>query len=128
MWFQVGSSEPPPLAYVYPGTPSYLQHPVKPTKGNCNGTEAASPTPQHPSFFINETLRMEILQKNALTLAVPDPVQFPDIPNEVENYHDLVPLEILHKPVSSVLGYQTSTYKATNIKNGIKYCIRRVHG
>ncbi|XP_058790833.1 PAN2-PAN3 deadenylation complex subunit PAN3 [Phymastichus coffea] len=122
----VGSPDPPPLAYVYPGTPSYLQHPVKPTKGNCNGTETSSPT-QHPSFFINETLRMEILQKNALALAVPDPAQYPDLPNEVENYHDLVPLEILQKHVSSVLGYQTSTYKATNIKNGIKYCIRRVH-
>ena len=71
---------------------------------------------------------MEILQKNALTLAQSDTVQYPDLPAEVENYQDLVPLELLHKPVSSVLGYQTSTYKATNVKNGTRYCLRRIHG
>lgn len=71
---------------------------------------------------------MEILHKNAITLAQADPVQFPDIPAEVENYHDLIPLEMLHRPASTVLGHQSSTYKATNIKNGTRYCLRRIHG
>lgn len=117
------------MAYVYPGTPSFLQ-PLKTTKSSgTNNTEATSPPmPQVPSFFVPETIRMEILQKNALSLAQPDLSQFPDIPAEVENYQDLVPIEILNKPISAVLGYQTSTYKATNVKNGSKYCLRRIHG
>jgi PAB-dependent poly(A)-specific ribonuclease subunit 3 len=120
--------EPLPLAYIYPGTPSYLQL-MKVTKPTSNNVESVTPPPpQTPSFFVNETLRMEILQKNALTLAQPDHIQYPDIPAEVENYHDLVPMELMQKPVSTVLGYQSSTYKATNIKNGTKYCLRRIHG
>lgn len=103
--------------------------PVKDNKSPNNSTEPGSPpSPTLPSFFVNETLRMEILQKNAITLAQADPVQFPDTPAEVESYHDLVPLEMLHKPASTVLGHQSSTYKATNIKNGTKYCLRRIHG
>ncbi|KAJ8667987.1 hypothetical protein QAD02_009650 [Eretmocerus hayati] len=122
----VSSSEPPPLAYVYPGTPSYLQPPAKGSKSN--SPDNTLQQPQVPSFFVHDTLRMEILQKNMLSLAQPDPVQFPNVPAEVENYHELVPLEILHnKPASTVLGYQTSTFKATNIKNGTRYCLRRIH-
>lgn len=71
---------------------------------------------------------MDIVQKNALTLAQPDVVRFPDLPNEVDNYHELCPLEPIHKPASTMLGYQTSTYKATSIKSGTRYCLRRVHG
>ncbi|XP_031782945.1 PAN2-PAN3 deadenylation complex subunit pan3 [Nasonia vitripennis] len=126
----VGTVEPLPLAYVYPGTPSFLQ-PFKAATANksaSNNTEShMPPASQALSFFVNESLRVEILQKNALTLAQADPVQYPDLPPEVENYQDLVPLEVIHKPVSSVLGYQTSTYKATNVKNGTKYCLRRIH-
>ncbi|XP_043465158.1 PAN2-PAN3 deadenylation complex subunit pan3 [Leptopilina heterotoma] len=116
------------VGYVYPGTPSHL-HPVKPTKSSSNSTSAPStPPPQsNPSYFVSENLRNDIFQKNALTLEQPDLVQFPDLPNEVDSYHELCPLEPIHKPVSSVLGYQTSTYKATNIKTGTRYCLRRVH-
>lgn len=71
---------------------------------------------------------MDILHKNSLTLSQPDSVQFPDLPTEVDNYHELCPLEQIHKPASTVLGYQTSTYKATSIKNGVRYCLRRIHG
>lgn len=70
---------------------------------------------------------MDILQKNALTLAQPDVVRFPDLPNEVDNYHELCPLEPIHKPASTI-EYQTSTYKATSIKSGTRYCLRRIHG
>lgn len=95
-----------------------------------NSSSAPStPPPQAASgFFVSESLRMDIVQKNALTLAQPDVVRFPDLPNEVDNYHELCPLEPIHKPASTMLGYQTSTYKATSIKSGTRYCLRRVHG
>ncbi|XP_035723493.1 PAN2-PAN3 deadenylation complex subunit PAN3-like [Vespa mandarinia] len=112
--------------YVYPGTPAHLQ-PSK-TSSSSNSSAPSTPPPQAaPSFFINETIRIDILQKNALVLAQPDVVRFPDLPNEVDNYHELCPLEPIHKPTSTVLGYQTSTYKATSIKSGTRYCLRRVH-
>lgn len=123
---QVGAGQ---IGYVYPGTPSHLQ-PVKVPKppSSNNSSAPSTPPPQAaPSFFASESLRLDILQKNALTLAQPDIVRFPDLPNEVDNYHELCPLEPIHKPTSNVLGYQTSTYKATSIKTGTRYCLRRVH-
>lgn len=51
-----------------------------------------------------------------------------DLPHEVDNYHELVPLEPLPTHKAQLLGYPTSTYKATNIKTGVRYCLRRVHG
>ena len=53
------------------------------------------------------------------------------IPKEVDNYHDLYPLEPLptdpmHK--SNTFGYTTSVYKAVNTKDGLTYCLRRIHG
>ncbi|KAF7281027.1 poly(A) specific ribonuclease subunit PAN3 [Rhynchophorus ferrugineus] len=83
-----------------------------------------------PSFFISDELKADILNRNLLTLLQPDPTQYPDIPQEVDSYHELFPLEpisnqALHKPH---LGYQASMYKATHIKTGEHYCLRRIHG
>ncbi|XP_066590957.1 PAN2-PAN3 deadenylation complex subunit pan3 [Prorops nasuta] len=117
------------VGYVYPGTPAHLQ-PIKPTKTSSSNSSSAPSTPPPqaaPGFFVSENLRLDILQKNALTLAQPDFIRFADLPNEVDNYHELCPLEPIHKPASTVLGYQTSTYKATNIKSGTRYCLRRIH-
>ncbi|XP_033328349.2 PAN2-PAN3 deadenylation complex subunit PAN3 [Megalopta genalis] len=125
----IGTAGTSQIGYVYPGTPSHLQ-PVKPAKppSSNNSSAPSTPPPQAaPSFFISESLRMDILQKNALTLAQPDIAQFPDLPDEVDNYHELCPLEPIHKPASTMLGYQTSTYKATSIKSGTRYCLRRIH-
>lgn len=127
---QIGPVTAGQIGYVYPGTPSHLQ-PIKPAKppSSNNSSAPSTPPPQAaPSFFVSESLRLDILQKNALTLTQPDVIRFPDLPNEVDNYHELCPLEPIHKPASTVLGYQTSTYKATNIKTGTRYCLRRVHG
>lgn len=47
---------------VYPGTPSHVL-----TLKSRNGNSA---------FFINDDIRMDILNRNALTLMQPDPEQF----------------------------------------------------
>ncbi|XP_015509481.2 PAN2-PAN3 deadenylation complex subunit PAN3 isoform X1 [Neodiprion lecontei] len=125
----IGTAGASQIGYVYPGTPSHLQT-AKAAKSPASSSPSAPSTPPPqavPSFFVSEGLRLDILQKNALTLAQPDPVQFPDLPNEVDNYHELCPLEPIHKSTSTVLGYQTSTYKATSLKTGTRYCLRRVH-
>ncbi|XP_057334971.1 PAN2-PAN3 deadenylation complex subunit PAN3 [Microplitis mediator] len=123
----IGNSQ---VGYVYPGTPGHLQStkPIKVPATNSTSAPSTPPPPQvNSSFFMSTNLRMDILHKNSLTLSQPDPVQFPDLPTEVDNYHELCPLEPIHKPASTVLGYQTSTYKATSLKNGVRYCLRRVH-
>ena len=118
--------------YVYPGTPAHLQPPVKPVKPTVLQQSVSAPTTppsqSNSSFFVSADLRMDILHKNTLTLAQPDPNQFPDLPAEVDNYHELCPLGRIHKPASSHHRYQTSTYKATSLKNGQRYCLRRIHG
>uniref|UniRef100_A0A1Y1L4R9 Uncharacterized protein n=1 Tax=Photinus pyralis TaxID=7054 RepID=A0A1Y1L4R9_PHOPY len=101
---------------VYPGTPSHV-------------TALKSKTGSS-SFFIAEDTRMDILNRNALTLLQPDPGQFPDLPQDVDNYHELCPLEPI--PTNSLqkalIGYQASMYKATHIKTGTRHCLRRIHG
>lgn len=128
---QIGNVRGSQLNYVYPGTPAHLQavKPIKPTTSNTSSSAPTTPPPQsNPSYFVSAGLRMDILHKNSLSLTQPDPSQFPDLPAEVDNYHELCPLEPIHKPASTVLGYQTSTYKATSLKNGQRYCLRRIHG
>ncbi|KAB7496513.1 PAB-dependent poly(A)-specific ribonuclease subunit PAN3 [Armadillidium nasatum] len=99
----------------------------------------APPTPPHihhfksstnsPQFFMGDELRNEIIERQVLSMAQPDPDQYPDLPREIDMYHDIVPLEppnSLHK--SSMFGYATSAYKATNMKTGLYYCLYRIHG
>lgn len=54
-----------------------------------------------PSFFISEELKNDILNRNMLTLLQPDPSQYPDLPQEVDSYHELFPLE----PISNQVCY-----------------------
>lgn len=51
-----------------------------------------------------------------------------DLPQEVDCYHRLVPLETsigMDRP--SYFGVVTSAYKANSTKNGLAYCLRRIH-
>ncbi|XP_025832537.1 PAN2-PAN3 deadenylation complex subunit PAN3 [Agrilus planipennis] len=101
---------------VYPGTPSHVAA-LKGRGGNS-------------SYFVSDDIRLDILNRNALTLMQPDPEQFPDLPPEVDNYHELCPIEpIPSNPLHKAhLGYQASMYKATHVKTGTRYCLRRIHG
>ncbi|XP_067004474.1 PAN2-PAN3 deadenylation complex subunit PAN3 isoform X2 [Anabrus simplex] len=104
-----------PNFHVYPGTPTHVSSVDTKTSG----------------FYVSESIRNETIHKNALILAQPDPEQCPDLPNEIDNYHDLCLLKpvqpnSVHK--AQLLGYPMSTYKATNTKTGVRYCLRRVHG
>ncbi|XP_069129497.1 PAN2-PAN3 deadenylation complex subunit pan3-like isoform X1 [Argopecten irradians] len=84
-----------------------------------------------PQFFMPDELRVEILNRHALTMAQIDTSANPDIPVEVDTYHNLFPLE---PPPSNPMqksnrfSYPTTCYKAVNTKDGLTYCLRRVHG
>ncbi|XP_068206142.1 PAN2-PAN3 deadenylation complex subunit pan3 isoform X1 [Palaemon carinicauda] len=103
-----------PPFHVLPPTPAHVHH------------LRSSNNPPH--FFMGDDLRHEILERHALSMAHIDPEQFPDIPQEVDMYHELVPLEPQHGlNKSSIFGYATSVYKATNVKTGLHYCLFRIH-
>ncbi|KAK6627609.1 hypothetical protein RUM44_010087 [Polyplax serrata] len=89
--------------------------------------EESSPISSSPSYFVSDSIRNEILEKSALIMLQPDPQLYPDIPETVDNYHELVPLEPLPMGDPLHIGH-SSTYKATHIKTGIRYCLRRIHG
>uniref|UniRef100_A0A8D8SJM5 PAN2-PAN3 deadenylation complex subunit PAN3 n=1 Tax=Cacopsylla melanoneura TaxID=428564 RepID=A0A8D8SJM5_9HEMI len=104
---------------LHPGTPPHVRHKMG---------APPNPTVDNSSFYMSENIRAEIQHKNALTLVSANPELFPELPLEVDNYHDLVPLEQIPTGIKpNMIGYLTSTYKATNIKSGSRYCLRRVH-
>ena len=71
---------------------------------------------QHSNFFF---FLLILLLKFLLPIT--------ELPESVDNYHELVPLEPL--PIGGPLQIgHSSTYKATHIKTGIRYCLRRIHG
>lgn len=55
-----------------------------------------------------------------------DDILISDIPSEIDNYHSLYLLETL--AIHQKLPLPSSTYKATHVSTGIKYCLRRLHG
>ncbi|XP_061165359.1 PAN2-PAN3 deadenylation complex subunit pan3-like isoform X1 [Saccostrea echinata] len=84
-----------------------------------------------PQFHMPDELKMDILNRHALTMAQLDTTKVTDIPSEVDNYYNLFPLEPpLANPMqkSNTFGYPTTCYKAVNLKDGLTYCLRRVHG
>nr|XP_039255415.1 PAN2-PAN3 deadenylation complex subunit pan3-like [Styela clava] len=84
-----------------------------------------------PSFFMPNELRQSILRKQTLTMLTVDAEQDTSVPAEVDNYHSLFPLEpIVDTPMqkSSTFSFVTSCYKAIKYKDGLPYCLRRIHG
>lgn len=104
-----------PPYHLVPPTPAHVHHLKAPSNA--------------PHFFMADELRHYLLERHAITLAQVDPEQYPDLPTEVDMYHELVPIEAPHSAnKSSMFGYATSVYKATNIKTGLHYCLYRIHG
>lgn len=84
-----------------------------------------------PSFFMANELRQEIIRKQSLRMLTVDTENDPSIPSEVDNYHSLFPLEAIQEnslQKSATFCYVTSCYKAIKYKDGLPYCLRRIHG
>jgi len=83
------------------------------------------------SYFMSDELRSEIIRKNLLHLALPTQELVNQLPNQVKDYQNLVPLDsqqinIEHK--SRTFSYQTISYKATNVKTNCVYYLKRILG
>ncbi|XP_046853485.1 PAN2-PAN3 deadenylation complex subunit Pan3-like [Xenia sp. Carnegie-2017] len=106
-----------PSYHVYPSTPSHLAN--LQSKPNMN------------SFFISSQIRQEILNQHSATLAQLSSEDF-SIPQEVDSYHSLVPLEpmdsISNQQSRRTFGCITTCFKCINSKDGLTYVLRRLHG
>lgn len=63
-------------------------------------------------------------KQNEATLQVMPNSQLPT----VEPYHTLVALDTQHQKSAVIFGLPAWVYKATNMKNGHTYCLRRIAG
>ncbi|BFZ24441.1 hypothetical protein BsWGS_27480 [Bradybaena similaris] len=105
-----------PSFCVYPGMPAHVVH-----------LRMKSSVPQ---YFAPDELKMDILNRHVLTMMQADPASpiAADLPSEVDNYQNLCPLERIGSPKPSIGNLPSTTYKALCTKDGLYYCLRRIHG
>ncbi|XP_076321729.1 PAN2-PAN3 deadenylation complex subunit pan3-like isoform X2 [Tachypleus tridentatus] len=118
-----GSSKESPAPVVVPDFALY--------SGNSVHTEHMKPKTIDSSFFLSDELRMDIQHRQSLTLAQVNPNLHSDLPAEVDNYHNLSPLEAIingSSRKSVTFRLHTTVYKARNVKTGVYYCLRRIQG
>ncbi|KEF56974.1 PAB-dependent poly(A)-specific ribonuclease subunit pan3 [Exophiala aquamarina CBS 119918] len=76
-------------------------------------------------LFIPDDLREEIQKKSAAALQTLPNSQ---LPNHIESYHSLVPLDTNQKSSTIFGGYTSWVYKAQSSANGHLFALRRIEG
>ncbi|RSL38908.1 hypothetical protein CEP53_014475 [Fusarium sp. AF-6] len=112
---------PPQNAFTTPLEPlqHHLYFPVGPKRDDL--------MPYHRvphDFFLPEKERQEIARKLEAAGQVLPNSQLP----QLDNYHNLVPLDTTHRKNANIFGYPSWIYKATATKTGHVYCLRRLEG
>lgn len=74
----------------------------------------------------------ELLQRQLAIQCRAEPSLYPDIPQNVEYFQNLVPLENVkfvggHTERGIIGSHVTTVYKAINGRDGMPYCLRRIH-
>jgi len=92
-----------------------------------NSLQLLGPKADKTSYFISQQMRMELQKQRVLQLTEP---KDQGLPRHIDNYHSVCPLEDLKTTGQSqmLLGHPSSCYKVTNSKDGLQYCVRRIHG
>ncbi|XP_050683901.1 PAN2-PAN3 deadenylation complex subunit PAN3 isoform X2 [Leptidea sinapis] len=80
-------------------------------------------TPQglRPMFYMPEAIRAELFQRNEELYMHPNALVYPDLPENIEMYSELIPLETLSPHLIA------TSYKATHRQSSEYYAIRRLH-
>ncbi|KAL0851699.1 hypothetical protein ABMA28_000025 [Loxostege sticticalis] len=106
----VSAAASPYASQIYSGTPTHMGAPM----GSGKPGLAAS-------FYMPETIRNEIYQRNEDVFLQTDLRQYPDLPENVEMYSDLTPLE------SAAPHSMATSYRAAHRHSGDHYALRRLH-
>ncbi|XP_066910079.1 PAN2-PAN3 deadenylation complex subunit pan3-like isoform X1 [Clytia hemisphaerica] len=82
------------------------------------------------SFFMSQQMRMELLKQRSVLLSENKDLAGLGLPENIENYHSLHPLEDIKSQISGqrLFGYTSTCYRVVNSKDGLHYCMRRIHG
>ncbi|CUS10682.1 unnamed protein product [Tuber aestivum] len=78
-------------------------------------------------FFLSDNLREELQKKADATLQTL-PAVSSILPPSIEEYHQLVPLDISNQRSAQVFGYPSWAYKAFSSEDGNAYALRRLEG
>lgn len=79
------------------------------------------------SFFVSDFIKEEILKRLVKSQEMPSGVQL-ELPNRVDVYFELIPIESLPGTNSYTFnGVVSSVYRATNSETGQLVCLRRFH-
>ncbi|KAI8431093.1 hypothetical protein MSG28_001150 [Choristoneura fumiferana] len=99
----------PYAAQMYAGTPTHMGP----------GPMAAKPG-LAATFYMPETIRSEVYQRNEEVFLQTDLRQFPDLPENVEMYTELTPIECTPHAMAT-------SYRATHRATGAHVALRRLH-
>ncbi|KAI0201858.1 hypothetical protein F4808DRAFT_101051 [Astrocystis sublimbata] len=109
------TAPPQPLQY-------HLYYPLTPIRDHLQPHQQAA-----YDFFLPESLRERLQKKSEATRQVL--ASRPGVQSlSIQNYHSLVPLDTKIKSLPGIFGLPTWVWKATSLKNGKVYCLRRVEG
>ena len=98
--------------------PSLLPHAVRQMQQS-----AAASAGQGQTYFVDEQLRMQLIQQHMAVEATFDEVH-PDVPVEVDNYHTLCPIEPINTDGgASVFGFPSVVYKVCSIYVCVSVCL-----
>lgn len=88
--------------------------------------EDLQPYQRHTAdFFLPENVRLDLQKRAEAALQVMPNSQLP----QLDNFHSLVALDTTtHRKSASLFGHTSWVYKATSIKTGRLYCLRRLEG
>ncbi|KAL4077624.1 hypothetical protein J3A83DRAFT_4356596 [Scleroderma citrinum] len=77
-----------------------------------------------PSHFISDNLREDLQKRSDLTHTIPStPYQLPE---ELQGYHSLAPLEPIGPERRKLVSWCSTVYRATNMNDGATYVLRRI--
>ncbi|CAG2163378.1 unnamed protein product [Oppiella nova] len=81
-----------------------------------------------PNYFMTDAIRQELIRKLNVTQEMASNDMYLELPQVVDVYHDLVPLEAsISSPSTTFNDMICSVFRATNSKNGEHFCLRRLH-
>ncbi|KAG9310982.1 hypothetical protein JVU11DRAFT_8860 [Chiua virens] len=105
--------------YYQPAQPPYIQQPL-----DYHLYTQPIPDSFAPSHFMSDNVREELQKRAEATHAVPFPPY--NLPDELQGYHSLVPLEPTPSDRRKFFSWFSTVYRATSAKNGLPYALRRV--